>query len=78
MFTDNNQNLPRMNKEAVDGARDAATCARKLTQVHSHIQEVQMSLFKDSEEILPDLLSDDVRAAKERLEEKKAWVATSR
>ena len=45
------------------GARDSAACSRQLSLVHTQIRGIQQTYFNDSEEILPEILSDDVRAA---------------
>jgi hypothetical protein len=55
--------LRKIRRDAVDGARDATACARLLGIAHSQIQEIQQAQFKDSEEILPNLKGDDVKAA---------------
>jgi hypothetical protein len=72
LFTEANPDLPTIKKIAVDGARDATTCARQLALVHSQIKGIQESLFNDSAEILPDIPSDDVKEARRRIDEKKA------
>jgi hypothetical protein len=62
-FIEADLNLIRIRQEALDGARDAAACARQLGLVHSKIRGIQQTLFKDSDETLPEIPSDDVKAA---------------
>jgi hypothetical protein len=52
----------------LNGARDAAACARQLALEHSKIRGIQQTLFKDSVETFPEIKSDDVREAEERLD----------
>jgi hypothetical protein len=60
-------NLAAIKGQVVDGARDAAACVRQLTLVHMNIRGIQQSLFKnDSEETIPELEADDVKAAAHR------------
>jgi hypothetical protein len=68
LFIEANPDLGRIRKETFDAARDATACTRQLGFVHSQIQGIQQSLFKDSEEKLPEIPSDDVKAAGERME----------
>jgi len=72
MFTEADPDLPTIKRAAVDGARDVTACARQLALAHSQIKGIQESLFNDSIEILPDILSDDVREARRRIDEKKS------
>lgn len=64
-FAENTPDITKIRHQAVDGARDAAVCARQLALVHSQIRGIQQSLFNDSEEeILPEIQADDVKAAR--------------
>lgn len=62
-FAGPNPDLDRIKVATFDAARDAAACARQLGLVHSQIRGIQQSLFKDTEETLPEIKADDVRAA---------------
>lgn len=55
--------LSIIRKRVLDGARDSAACARQLSLTHSQIRGIQQALFNDSEEILPEIQTDDVKAA---------------
>ena len=63
LLTDATPDLTSIRKRVLDGARDSASCARQLSILHSHIRGIQMALFKDAEETLPEIQSDDVKAA---------------
>jgi hypothetical protein len=63
LFAEASPDLGRIRTEAFDGARDAAACARQLGLAHSQIRGIQRTLFNDSEETLPEIQADDVRAA---------------
>jgi hypothetical protein len=63
MFIEDPPNLTNIRRQVVDGPRDAAACARQLGLIHSQIRGIQQSLFNDSEETFPEILSDDVVAA---------------
>jgi len=63
LFTQANPTLDTIRRETFDAARDAAACARQLSLAHLQIRGIQQSLFKDSIETLPEIPSDDVRAA---------------
>ena len=56
--------LTVIRKRVLDGARDSTACSRLLANIHSQIRGIQQSLFNDSEEIFPDIQSDDVKAAR--------------
>jgi hypothetical protein len=64
LFAEDTPDLLKIRKQVFEGARDAATCARQLSLVHSQIRGLQQSLFNDSEEIFPDIQADDVKAAR--------------
>jgi hypothetical protein len=70
LFTEASPDLNqiKIKRETFDAARDATACARQLGLVHSHIRGIQQSLFKDTGETLPEIKSDDVRAAEAMLE----------
>ena len=72
MLTQANPDLIPIKQEALDGARDSAACARQLTLAHSKIRGIQRSLFNDSEEILPEIRSEDVVEAHRKINEQKA------
>jgi|SRR6185437_10093883 len=55
--------LNGIRRQVLDGARDAAACARQLGLAHSEIRGIQRTLFNDSEETLPEIQSDDVTEA---------------
>jgi hypothetical protein len=57
----------RVKNEIIDGARDAAVCARQLGIVHSRIRGIQKTLFNDTEQILPEISADDVNEANRRI-----------
>jgi hypothetical protein len=63
LFIEGNLDLTKIKHEVFDAARDAASCARQLALEHSKIRGIQRSLFKDSVEIIPEIPSDDVKAA---------------
>jgi len=63
MFVEEPPNITNIRKQVVDGARDAAACARQLGLAHLQIRGIQQSLFNDSEENLPEILADDVKDA---------------
>jgi len=63
LFIEENLDLVKIRHEVFDAARDAAACARQLALEHSKIRGVQKSLFKDFEETIPEIPSDDVQAA---------------
>jgi hypothetical protein len=63
LFVEDPPNLTNIRKQVVDGARDAAACARQLGLAHLQIRGIQKALFNDSEETLPELPSDDVKEA---------------
>lgn len=65
LFTEDPPNLGTIRKRVVDGARDAAACARQLSLAHQQIRTIQKSLFNDSEETLPEIMADDVKAAQQ-------------
>lgn len=67
-FIEANPNFNLIKAETFDAARDATACARQLGLVHSHIRGIQQSLFKDTDEILPEIQADDVKAAEAALE----------
>ena len=71
-FVEATPDLMAIKRNAVDGARDSAACARQLALVHSKIRGIQHSLFKDSEETLPEILADDVKAAYRKVDESEA------
>jgi hypothetical protein len=63
LFIEPNPALSAIEKETFDAARDATACARQLSIMHSRIRGIQKTLFNDSTEMLPEIPSDDVRAA---------------
>jgi hypothetical protein len=71
MLTDEMPKVPSVSKEAVDGARDATTCERQLYLALNQIEGIQMLLFNEAEEILPNGDSDDIKWARSRLDERK-------
>jgi hypothetical protein len=68
LFIQGSPDLTRIKAEIFDAARDATACTRQLGFVHSQIQGIQQSLFKDDDETLPEIPADDVRAAGERMQ----------
>ena len=62
----------------VDGARDAAACARQLGLAHLQIRGIQQSLFNDSEETLPEIQADDVKDAQRQLTRNTVALAESK
>jgi hypothetical protein len=68
LFTEANPDLTGIRKRVLDGARDSAACARQLGLAHLQIRGIQKALFKDSEDTLPELRTDDVKAAVARLQ----------
>jgi hypothetical protein len=66
-LSDDVPNLVIVKRQAFDGARDAAACARQLSIVHTYLRGIQKSLFKEAtDDILPEILADDVKAAQNR------------
>jgi hypothetical protein len=63
LFAEASPDLTRIRRETFDAARDATACSRQLVLAHSQIRGIQQSLFKDIAETLPEIQSDDVRAA---------------
>lgn len=63
LFAEATPDLTVIRRRVLDGARDAAACARQLGLTHSQIRGIQKALFNDSEETLPEIQSDDVKAA---------------
>ena len=63
LFNESSPDLTKIKNEVFDAARDAASCARQLALEHSKIRGIQQSLFKDTTETLPEIRSDDVKAA---------------
>jgi hypothetical protein len=63
LFIEPSPVLNAIEKETFDAARDAAACARQLSLMHSRIRGIQKTLFNDSTETLPEIPSDDVKAA---------------
>jgi hypothetical protein len=70
LLAEETADLTMVRKRVLDGARDAAACARQLGLAHSQIRGIQQALFEDSEEILPEIQSDDVKAAHQAGENK--------
>jgi hypothetical protein len=64
IFAEENPDLKQIKLEAFDCARDTAACARQLGLAHSKIRGIQQSLFRDSQETLPEINSADVIEAK--------------
>jgi hypothetical protein len=62
-FNGANPDLDRIKLETFDAARDATACVRQLGLVHSQIRGIQQSLFGDTVETLPEIQSEDVKAA---------------
>jgi hypothetical protein len=71
-LTEREADVMAIKKEVLDGARDAAACARQLGLAHSRIRGIQGSFFHDSERILPEIQSDDVREAQRKLDERRS------
>jgi len=63
LFTEATPDLAAIRRGVVDGARDSASCARQFGLIHSQIRGIQKTLFNDSDEILPEIPTDDVKAA---------------
>jgi len=63
MFVEDPPDLSNIRKQVVDGARDAAACARQLGLAHLQIRGIQQALFNDSEETLPEIPAEDVKDA---------------
>ena len=63
LFTEPTPDLKAIRQKAFDAARDATACARQLGIAHSQIRGIQQALFNDSEETLPEIQADDVKAA---------------
>ena len=61
--------LMAIKKHAADGVRDATTCSRQVSGVHSQIRGIQKSYFHDDQDTLPEILAEDVKEAYRRAEE---------